>query len=335
MLIKKEKLKVMVLYNIPQTRDEVDRISEAGVENEAMAVFNALKKSGMEAMLFGLSDLTEDFNKIVSAKPDVVFNLCEGYKANARFEMHVAAMLELIGLKYTGNRPLTLGLSQDKVLTKKLLESKKIRTPMYQVFNEVPKHTYLNFPVIAKPSREDASLGITEESVVSNIEDLRSVVSRLLEKYNQPILVEKFIIGREFNVSIIGEHEPRVLGIAEIDFSSIKDKHKQFTSYEAKWFEEHQWYKSTPSVCPAQISPELKRKIEDLSIVVYKLLMGRDYGRVDIRVDGSGRVYVLEFNPNPDISPGAGFSKALKAAKIDYVDFIRQVVLKAKEREVI
>jgi D-alanine-D-alanine ligase len=240
--------------------------------------------------------------------------------------MNIAAIWQLLGIPFTGNSPLTLGLAQNKVLTKRLLISHKISTPIYQVYNSTPQSTYLKYPLIAKPSQEDASLGITQDSVVENFEALIQTVQRLLEKYKQPILVERLIDGREFNVSIIGDNPPRVLPISEINFQNIEEGFHRITSYEAKWLEDHPLYESTPPICPAQINGSLKQKLEDTAIATYELLQGRDYGRVDFRVDTHGNVYVLEYNPNPDISADAGFARALKAAKIDYPQFVEYLL---------
>jgi D-alanine-D-alanine ligase len=306
--------------------DDVDSLSERAVKQEADAVFNALHELDHKPFFLELKDILKDLPSLMNSKPDIIFNLCEGYRGIASEEMNIAAIWQLLGIPFTGNSPLTLGLAQDKVLTKRLLISSKIRTPLYQVYNSFPQSTYLKYSLIAKPSREDASLGITQDSVIENFEALKQTVQKLLEKYRQPILVEQLIDGREFNVSILGNNPPRVLPISEINFQNIEEGFHQITSYEAKWLEDHPLYKSTPPVCPAQINGSLKQKLEKAAIATYNLLQGRDYGRVDFRVDTKENVYVLEYNPNPDISANAGFTRALKAAKIDYPQFVEYLL---------
>ncbi len=331
----KIKYRVMIAYNEPDPETgekSIDFLSEEAVKDEAEAVYDALQKSGHQVEYIAIQDLDNDLKKIRAYQPDVIFNLCEGFRGNARHEMHMAGFWELLGIPYTGNNALTLGIAQNKVLTKKLLESKKISTPMYQVFREAPVKTYLSYPLIAKPAQEDASLGITQKSVIENFDQLYSVVEELINRYRQPILVEKFIPGREFNVSILGNKNPRVLPISEINFGDVHEKYHRITSYEAKWLTDHELYKKTPAVCPADISDGLKSKLADTALRVYQLLNGRDYGRVDIRLDMSEKIYVLEYNPNPDISPDAGYSRSLKAAGIKYSEFVELLLREALER---
>jgi D-alanine-D-alanine ligase len=329
-----KKLRILIAYNKPESEktDRLDLISEAAVEEEASAVFQAVSEVGHEPIMMAIKDIEDCLKDIHSLKPDLIFNLCEGYGGKAALEMDVAGLWELLGLPYTGNSPLTLGLSQDKVLVKRLLETNRIHTPAYQVFSDIPSDTYLSFPLIAKPSREDASLGITQDSVVDSIEDLRDAVNKLLQKYRQPVLVEEFIVGREFNISLMGDSHPRVLAISEIDFSKVEDGCHPITSYEAKWMKNHPMYEKTPPVCPARVDENLKDRLEDVAIQVYKLLRGRDYGRVDTRMDTGGRIYVLEFNPNPDISKDAGFSRAIEADGMAYSRFVQNIIDEALGR---
>ncbi len=335
MNIRKKTLRVLVAYNESKPAAEgtdPDLISEAAVMTEAENIHDALIKSGHHTDYLAIKSIDEDIRAVRDFKPDLIFNLCEGYRGNAHHEMHVAGMWELLGIPYTGNTPLTLGMAQNKVLAKKLFESRKIPTPMYQVYSAPPKNTYLNYPLIAKPANEDASIGITQKSILHNFEELKQTVSGLLERYQQPILVEKFIQGREFNVSILGNGQPRVLPVSEISFTDLDEDTHHITSYEAKWLPKHPHYQKTPAICPAVITADLKRRLEDVALQVYHLLMGRDYGRVDIRVDNRGHLYILEYNPNPDISEDAGYANALRAAGIRYRDFVEYIINQALNR---
>jgi D-alanine-D-alanine ligase len=330
-----QSLKALIAYNEPnqsKAEGDWDYLSEEAVKEEAAAVYQNLLKLGHTPRYLPLADLAAGLQTIKEFNPNIIFNLCEGFRGNARHEMHVAGIWEILGIPYTGNVPVTLGLSQNKVLSKKLFESRKIPTPAYQVYRKPPEETYLSFPLIAKPAREDASLGITQDSVMHSLPELKKVVGNLLEKYRQPILVEKYIPGREFNVSILGNHSPRVLAISEIDFSKLDGQYHAITSYEAKWLTDHPIYRHTPAIVPAQIEAGLVRRLEDVALRVYQLLIGRDYGRVDVRVDEEERIFVLEYNPNPDISPDAGYSRALTAAGIEYYQFIEFLINEALHR---
>lgn len=331
-----KKLGILITFNElddEPVMEEPDIISEDAVRDEAHDVYEALKKAGYSPRYFSVSNIWVDFEKIKKINPDVIFNLCEGYRGKAKHEMHMAGLWELLGIPYTGNNPLTLGIAQNKILTKKLLESKKIPTPPYQVFTKTPKNFYLDYPVIAKPACEDASLGIFSDALIYDFDQLCEQVNKLLQKYKQPILVEKFIDGREFNISILGNSPSRALPVSEIDFNNLEPHEPRITSYEAKWIPSHPLYQKTPAVCPAMVDGELERRLQDIAMQVFLLLNGRDYGRVDVRVDYSEKIFVLEYNPNPDISKNAGFARALRAAGIEYHEFINHLIEEAMERK--
>jgi D-alanine-D-alanine ligase len=335
MLHDKQKLKVLIAYNLPPSldvADDPDLISEAAVMDEVTAVQSALEKKGHRTALLPIHNLEDILPRLRDAQVDVIFNLCEGFRGDARHEAHIAGIWELAKIPYTGNPPLTLSLAQNKVLSKYLFMSNGIPTPAFEVYESVPTHCALNFPVIAKPSHEDASLGITQHSVAKNMADLKAIVARLLEKYRQPILVEELIDGREFNISVIGNHPPKVLPISEIDYSRIDANHYRIAGYEAKWLPEHPMYQQTPVVCPAALSKDLQNKLEDVALRVFHCLLGRDYGRIDIRFDFREQIYVLEFNPNPDISPDAGLARSVRIAGVQYEDFIERLVWDAYKR---
>jgi D-alanine-D-alanine ligase len=329
------KLRVVIAFNAPATKtsgNDLDYISEAAVMDEANIVFETLQALAHTPILLPIHDLTSTLEKLQEIKPDLIFNLCEGYRGNAKLEMQLTGCWELLGIPFTGNRPLTMGLAQNKVLAKKLFEIEKIPTPSYQVYTQSVQSTTLAYPLIAKPACEDASLGITQHSVIHNFGELQKVVDELQNKYQEPILVEKYIPGREFNISLLGNAPPRVLPISEIQFSGFGADEPQITSYEAKWLPDHPLYQRTPAVCPTDIPADLKVRLEQTALAVYSVLMGRDYGRVDTRVTADGQIYVLEYNPNPDISPEAGFVKALRAAGIDYKQFVNLLIHQALNR---
>lgn len=311
----------------------LDRISESAVENEVDAVIAAVRDLGHQPICLGIRDLEVDLEVIGQLRPDLVVNLCEGYRGIARHEMHVASVWELLGLPYTGNPPLTLGLAQDKVLSKRLFRACGIPTPDFQVFTDAEEELQLDFPLIVKPSREDASLGITASSVVEDEGGLRRAVIELLIRYRQPVLVESFIDGREFNISLLGDNPVRVLPVAEIQFTDLPAGQPRITGYEAKWFPDHPSYQQTPSVCPACVDAELLSRLHEIALQVFAVSQGRDYGRVDVRVNSSGIVYVLEFNPNPDISADAGFARALAAGGFAYCQFVAFLFKQAMARK--
>lgn len=331
-----KKLHILIAYNEPIQKSDrdLDYISEAAVKDEADAVYQVILTMGQVPTYLAVKNLDQVLSKIDQVVPDVIFNLCEGFRGKTHHEMYIAGLWELLGIPYTGNSPLTLGLAQNKVLAKNLFASRNIPTPKFQVYREIPQETYLEYPLIAKPSQEDASLGIKHENaIIQNFNDLKNRVAELLKKYQQPILVEQFIPGREFNISILGNHPPRVTAISEISFAELDQNTPHITSYEAKWLPDHPLYQKTPAICPAAVDSDLKQRLEDVALKVYDALIGRDYGRVDTRVDAAGNIFVLEYNPNPDISPEAGYVKALKAAGIKYKDFVELLINEALKRK--
>ncbi len=318
-------LRIIIAFNEPEKGDgaDLDSISEADVVIEAEAVRASAQALGHKAEMLPVSDPADALAHVLKAKPDIIFNLCEGLNGDAHMEMNMAALWELAGIPFTGNGPLTLGLAQNKILAKRLFEAKGILTPRWMECRSVPDSCPLRFPVIAKPACEDASLGISADGVATDLEKLRKLVAKLLGKYRgSSVLVEEFVDGREFNVSILGNDPPKALPVSEIDFGLLDKDTPKITSYEAKWIEENPLYKKTPSVCPAKIDPAAEARLRETALDVYSSLLGKDYGRVDMRMDSEGAVYVLEYNPNPCISPDAGFAKALAAAGMSYNDFV-------------
>jgi len=327
------KLNILIAYNAVASSPDPDTISEAAVMDEVAAVSRAVQELGHNAETFGVSDIAKDLARILKLKPNMIFNLCEGFRQASRHEMHIAALWELLDIPYSGSPPMALGLGQNKILAKRLFESRMIHTPEYQIYTKIPLDVSLEFPLIVKPACEDASLGLTQNSLVRDFSQLQDQVGRLLNKYRQPVLVERYIHGREFNISLLGNELPKVLPISEIDFSRLQSGMPWITSYEAKWLPDHPLYRKTPAICPARLDSHLKSRLEDIAIRVFRLLGGRDYGRVDTRVDDRGWIYVLEFNPNPDISPDAGYARAVRAADMGYTDFIRFILAEVQRRK--
>ncbi|MEM4247836.1 MAG: D-alanine--D-alanine ligase [Candidatus Nanoarchaeia archaeon] len=325
---KKHNIKVLVAYNGLEFSDpnHANFISEAEVKRTAEYVFETANAIGFSAELISVSNISSIISTLEKFSPDIVFNLCEGWRGDSDLEMNVAALWELLGLPFTGNRAKTLAISQDKPFAKAILAEHGILVPKGEVFSRVPAKTKLKFPLIAKPAREDASLGIGTNPVLENIKDLKRKVEELLFEYQQPILVEEFIDGREFNAAIVGTVNPTILPISEIDFTHLDQNYPRVTSYEAKWIEDSPLYQKTPSVCPAQIPAKLAGKISSIALDVFRILEGKDYGRVDFRVNQEGEIFVLEYNPNPAIAPDSGFHKALNAAGLSFGDFIESLV---------
>ncbi|MEM1550623.1 MAG: ATP-grasp domain-containing protein [Candidatus Bathyarchaeia archaeon] len=329
------RLKIGIIYNLPTKThygEDIDYLAEIEILDQVKAVQNALINLGFDYNIFPIKDDLEEVIRTLKAyRPDVVINLAEGYMGDSRFEMHIPSILELLGIPYTGSTPLTLGLCKDKGLAKSILRANGIITPKYLVMERFRRPEGLSFPLIVKPLREDASIGITRRSFVRNLRELETQVKYINVVYRQPAIVEEYISGREFNVSIIGNKGPFALSISEIIFEF--EEEPRIVDYAAKWLKNSEEYAKTKPVCPAEIREELKHNIEDGAFKAYRVLGCRDYARVDVRLENkTGIPYVLEVNPNPDISPEAGFVRSLKAAGISFEDFIMKIISFALSR---
>ncbi|MDR3200080.1 MAG: ATP-grasp domain-containing protein [Spirochaetales bacterium] len=317
--------RIWIVYNA--WRRTLPCRAEAAIEDEVCPVERALEELGHSPRVYAISSVLDFAVRMDGEeKPELIFNLAEGFRGAADREMNVAALFELLDLPYTGNPAKTLALAQDKILTKRLFASAGIPTPAWTVYDGqgTPEAAGLAFPLIAKPSREDASMGICAGGVFDTDEKLEKAVRDMFETYRQPILIEEFIDGREINSAILeSEGAARTLPLSEILFDGLPAGSPRITGYEAKWNEDSVFYTGTPAVCPANVETLLREKIENLSLAVFSLLGGKDYGRVDFRVDPSGNPYVLEYNPNPDISPEGGFARALAAEDFAFRDFVR------------
>lgn len=293
---------------------EIGRIKKALKEN-----YTQVAEYSVDGNIIKLIDTINDYC------PDVIFNFVESVQGVAQLEYCVAGLYQLLGSEFTGNLPVTLGSCLDKTLAKNILESSGINTPGFVTAFPGSEFKFedseLSFPVILKLATEDASIGISEFSVVNNAEDLSSHLNFLFETYRQPVLIEEYIDGREFNVAILGDE---VLPVSEIEFN-LPEGLPKIVTYEGKWIEGSTYYNSTVPQCPARIDYRLKKSIESAANDAYRALGCRDYVRVDIRISKEKIPYVIEVNPNPDISLDSGFVRAAAAAGISYSQLLSRI----------
>jgi D-alanine-D-alanine ligase len=307
---------ITIVYNDPEKIEPKPQnldLSIIEVKNEIEFVENSLRKAGFKVNVLPVYNARRFINDILNLKTDLIYNFCEMVELGSQEEVFAAGLFELVKVPYTGAPPMTLGLCLDKAKTKIILSHYGIPTAKFDLFNESIdgcKKINLRFPVIVKPVREDASTGINEKSVVYDRKELEERVEYIIKMFKQPALVEEFIDGREVNVAILGNNPPVVLPISEIDFSHLPSHLPKIVSYEAKWIPNTDYYEKTIPICPAPLEPELERKIKDIALSCYKIMGCRDYARVDMRIDKEGNPYVLEVNPNPDLSRNAGFMRS-------------------------
>jgi D-alanine-D-alanine ligase len=270
-------------------------------------------------------------------KPGAVFNLCESIYGDNRFESLVPQLLELENIPFTGSGsfPLSLALRKEKV--KEVLRARGLPVPrggMVVAESELAGLD-LRFPAIVKPAREDASVGITRASVVHDHAAMAGRVRHIFEHYRQPALVEEFVEGREVYISLLGRvgQEPQVFPFYEIDFSDMPADWPKIVSFEGKWLEDSIEYKGTRPVRCEGLSPELRDKMARTAVEAFQTIGLRDYGRVDIRLTPEGTPYIIDVNPNCDLSHLAGgYAKAAKAAGLTYEDVILRLIELALSR---
>lgn len=311
--------------------DAID-MSEYGVLDEVKSVERALAPLEHNTKIIPVAlDINKLITELNENRPDIIFNLCESVDGDPTQEMNIAGLFELLKIPYTGSRAFTLGLALNKPLVKSILSQNGIPTAKHFVTSTSSIH--LNghkFPMIVKPSREDASIGITNESVVTNEADLKKRIEYVLEEHKQPALVEEFIDGREINVSVVGNDDPITFPISEIDFTGLPSDYPKIISYNSKWMYKTVEFENTKAVCPAQnLTGKEVQVIQDTAKKVYKLLGAADYARVDMRLK-DGVPYVLEMNPNPDIASDVpedtGFTRSAKAHGWEYSYLIQQII---------
>ncbi|MCX7668859.1 MAG: ATP-grasp domain-containing protein, partial [Anaerolineae bacterium] len=263
----------------------------------------------------------------------LVFNLGEGIQGRLFEEARIAWALEAMGYCITGSSGDALARSIHKARAKQLFARAGIPTPRWRIYRSVAEVTDgLEFPLIVKPMAEDGSLGIDPEAVVHDLAALRARVAHTIACYRQAALVEEFIIGREFNVSLWGP-APDLLPLAEIDFHDFPDPYEQIVSFAAKWDPASFAYHHTPVICPAAVDDRLAERIRRVALAAWQTIGCRGYARVDIRVDRAGQPYVIEVNCNPDLSPEAGFFQAVRRLGYSYEAMVNRIVAMAVDGE--
>ena len=329
-------MRVTVLYNEPEISRYTAAGEQAAVEGvlvEVAAVTDSLTELGHQTQRVGLQPpLSGVRQKLEMLDTDLIFNLFEGFGGSPESEPAVAAVCESLRIPFTGCPSSALTVALKKTNLKKILSKGGIKVPDSQLVN---LHTFenfrLGFPCIVKPESEDASHGITRESVVINKAGLRKQVTDMIETFGYPeVMVEEYVEGREFNAAVLGNRIPSMVEISEIVFELPEDMPKILT-YAGKWDKDSLEYKGTTPVCPPVITETERAGIKNTVEKSFSIAGCQGYARVDMRMDAAGNIYVLEVNPNPDISPDSGAALQAKTAGINYTEFIEKIVKLALE----
>jgi D-alanine-D-alanine ligase len=299
----------------------------------------ALAENGHTSRRIAVDDSVEPLiAQLKDSPPELVFNLAESFRGKSALESNVAALLNLLDLRYTGSSPAGLILAGDKTLTKKVLAFHGIQSAKFAtVFRgQLDWAHQINFPLLVKPPQEDASLGITQKSVVNDVKELLDVISSTQQEYQSPVLVEEFIDGREFYVGVIGNSKVEALPIIELDFSNFPAGLPKIASWEAKWGddgdEKGAEFEGTQSVFPTDLSEDLTKRIQQVAIDSFQALRLRDYARIDLRVTPAEEIYVIEANPNCYLERNSEFARAAQKGGMEYAPLIARIVELASAR---
>jgi D-alanine-D-alanine ligase len=284
------------------------------------------------------ADVLATVNALRAAKPDLVMNIAESFGGKSALESNVAALLNLLDLRYTGSSPAGLLLAGDKTLTKKILRFHGIQAPeSATVFRGALDWSGdIKFPVIVKPPQEDASLGITSASVVHELKDLFTRIDALQSEYHQPVLVEQYIEGREFYVGVLGNANAEALPVIEMDFTGFPADKPRIASWQAKWGDDGEGsgaeYAGTKSVFPTGLDANLEARMQAVAVEAFHALRLRDYGRIDLRVSPNGEIYVIEVNPNCYLERDAEFARAAAKHGLEYPKLLARIIDLASAR---
>lgn len=293
-----------------------------------------LKARGHDVSVFGVhGNMVKLIEGLRERKPDLIFNLMETFGKSQLGSIGVVGLLDLLGLPYTGGGPGEFYLQEDKGITKKILAYENIRYPAYAVtpVDADTKSTGdLRFPMFVKPLRMDASIGISSKSLVRTAKELSERINAI-HKLKDSALTEEYIEGREFFVALLGNKQPQVLPVLEVDFSGMPAGAPKILDAKAKWDKDSPEYKGSKVVL-AELDPEMSAKIQKIALETYKALRVRDYGRVDLRMDEAGNVYVIEVNASCYLERNSELAMAAKAAGIEYEDLLERIVQLALER---
>ncbi|HUT71577.1 MAG TPA: hypothetical protein VMW89_12970 [Desulfatiglandales bacterium] len=317
-----------VVHNVPVPAGHAFAEASLDILTQVEAIEKALQELGYPSVRIPFTrDVSAFIQKLKKSRAEMAINLCESLDDDPRFIGHPAAVLELLGIPFSGSPSVALMLTTDKVITKCLLRANGVKTPDYLIYDDVSDFDphLLRFPVMLKPILQDASIGIDQESIFKDIRELEKRIKEFFSRFGT-LLVEEYVAGREFNVTIFGYPSPRVLPLAEIDFSEFPQELYAIVGYRAKWDTSSFEYLHTPRTFPQDLSPVLRQRIEATALKCFQLLMLRDYGRVDMRVDDHGQIHVLEVNANPCLSPDAGFAAAVGEAGMTYSEMVGRLV---------
>ncbi len=325
-------LHILLLFDLSKkiSPDEYPELLKTeGWKDDAQLV-NSLKRLGHKVRLFGLYDEIEPLMKeLTENRPDMVFNLSEAAHNDRRFEPHIVALLELLGIKYTGAGPDALMISKDKGLSKKILAYHRVPVPKFVIASRSKPPRNLKrfqYPAFVKPLKLEASEGISQVSLASNEKDALERMRYIHEKLEADVIIEEFIDGRELYVGILGNERLTAFPPRELFFKEVPEGEPKFATYRAKWDDNYRERWGIDTGPAGRIPEELEEKIVETCKNAYRALGLKGYGRVDLRVKPNGEIYVIEVNPNPAIAKDDDFMMAAAKMGLDYDAVVARIL---------
>jgi D-alanine-D-alanine ligase len=324
-----DKLKISVLF--------WEERSQEGTKHDEVVdeVAGALLEGGHKVSLIGISDdLRELLDNLDDKRPDLVFNLCERFADNDVYEMHVTAVLDMLGQPFTGTGPAGMALRQDKAVTKKLLKFHGVPYPNYATFDKdnLEFAGKMRFPLFVKPLHGDTSLGIDDSSLVTEYSKLIERIGFIQTHLKVPALVEEYIEGREFYIGILGNDAAEILPVMELDFAKLPGGYPRIYGHEAKSDMASPQYGAVNAIVATELAPEVRARLIMAGREAAYALKVQDYARVDIRLSADGIPIVVEVNANPYLERTSAFALAALQAGMGYTTLINRIVEIAGKR---
>ncbi|HXI53848.1 MAG TPA: hypothetical protein VNH84_20175 [Candidatus Saccharimonadales bacterium] len=329
----KRKLKVLALFDAvaPTTLDQ-DLSAELATDDwktEANVLAALTELGHVTEQLAIFDDLDLLTQKLQRFAPDIIFNLADQFRNNRAFDQNIASFLELHGIPFTGCGSTGLMLCKHKAISKKILGYHRIHVPEFTVIargKRIARPRRLRFPILVKPLKEEASYGISQASFVETDEQFKERVQFIHDKYNNDVIAEEYIEGRELYVSILGNLRLQVLPVRELVFQQVPPDEPKIATYRAKWDEEYRRRWGLQNQFPEGLDPVVVRQIEQTCKRIYRLLTIDGYARLDLRLTPANQLYFIEANPNPILAGDEDFALSAQKVSLTYPQLIERIL---------
>jgi D-alanine-D-alanine ligase len=328
-----KKLRILLMVHeklVPP--DSVDGLTETKIDEfrTEYNVYSTLCNLGHVVRIIGIGDRLSVLREAIREfRPQIVFNLLDEFSGIDSYDHHVVGFLELIRQPYTGCNPRGMMLSRDKVLTKQILAWHRIATPAFQLFpygRRIRVSKKIRFPLFVKSATEDASLGISQASVVDDMKSLEERIRFIHEHVQSDALVEEYVEGRELYIGVLGNTRLQTLPIWEMNFGTLTQGSSGIATRRVKWDRKYQLKHGISTGAADSLSDDEVTQLHRLAKRVYRALHMSGYARLDLRMKPDGTVYLLEANANPDLTYGEDFAESSAAAGMDYPALVSRIV---------